>query len=595
LLIIALWYKSATAIYKEYRDVLQSILSKKNGQAKGKDEIPLIDLLKNSLLSWGSLKPNTLIRLFRSVVPYETDKLLSETEKLSAEVVAKKVLKFSRVIELSKSGKNDERIIAANNMTKYSIYKVEKPIVRLLHDENFDVKCEAIIATGKMKESELFYHLVNLFQKPEYKDIVSAAMIKIGEAIVPELDHNFQKTEYDVSAQLKTVELVEKIGGQRSIDFLIKNLNHHNKVVSDRIILALGNLNYRAERNDASIVWQKLENEIKNYVSITSAILNIGQIHANKNLYKALENEQAEKKGKIFSHLSVLYDSQAVKLIEENLEANDKDASGFALEVADMVLSEMHKPMLLPLFESQFNFEIVSKYMLYFPTEKMSVADQLADIINSEYWVTGFYTKCCAIKMLSEIKEVPSSGILIANMVHPNTMMWQLANFYLFQKNSELFHREVNQNFPKVNGLKEFSEKVESYVSGENRLVYDKLLDLRNLPLFDEVPEESLIELAASIIDLNLVKGEFFKTEPEQTDFYIIMAGEIIDDSTGLSLSKNNVICPFLAKNETAVQYRIVSDEAKLIIVKMHFITNLFAQNIDFAKELVSELAVEKI
>ena len=366
-------------------------------------------------------------------------------------------------------------------------------------------------------------------------------------------------------------------------------------MVSDRIINALGNLNYRAERSEASIVWQKLEKEIKNFVSISSAIINIGRVDDKSDLYRALDSEQDEKRKKIFSHLSVLYDPKAVKLIAENLETNDKNASGFALEIADMILSEMHKPMLLPLLESQFNFEIVNKYMLYFPTEKMNISTQLIDIINSEYWVTGFYTKCCAIKMLASLDDIQCNEVLIANMVHPNKMIWQLASFYLHKKNRNLFFKEVNQNFPKVNGLKEFSEKIESYENGGKRLVFDKLLDLSKLSLFTEIPEEDLIELSTFAIELDLLKGESFQTEPEQTDFYIVMSGEIVDDSTGLSLSQNNVICPYLAKNDAIVKLRVVSEEAKLIVVKMHFMTNLFGENMDFAGKLIKVLAVEKI
>ncbi len=593
LVIIVIWYRSAIAIYKEYRDVLQSILSKKGDEKIRTKDSELLQLLKESISDSNKYESERLICLFRQIIPYEVDKFISESEKLGDELVSKTAIKFSNVIELSKSENPEYRIIAASNMTKYSIYKVEKPIIRLLHDDNFRVKCEAVISSGKMKESELFYHLISLFQNPYYKDVVSAAMINIGEAIVPDLDHNFQKTEYDIAMQLRTVELVEKIGGEKSIDFLKKNINHHNKLVSDFIIKALGKLNFKARKNNASIIWQKLENEIKNYVSISSALLNIGKQNTKTRLYRALINEQVNKKKKIFSHLSVLYDPKAIRLIEESLELKDKNASGFALEVADMVLTDMHKPLLLPLLENQFNFEIVHNYMNFFPSEKLGIVEQLIDIINSEYWVTGFYTKCCAIEMLSLYKDNRINNILIANMVHPNKMIWQMAAYYLYHFDKELFFKEVNQNYPKVNGLKEFSEKIGEYNEGNKKLIYKKLTDLKDLKLFGKLSEEILIELAISAKELFFKKDDYFLPDLKSTDFYIISSGEIFDESSETILTTNLAFCPFLTSAREVVKFKMNSD-VTILKVKMHYITSFMNDHKEFAKEVVKAMSLKE-
>ncbi len=593
LVIIAIWYRSAIAIYKEYRDVLQSILMKKGKGKESSNDSELLHLLKQTNLDASDEKSKGLISCFRQVIPYEVDDYVSENKGVDGSA-ALQPIKFSKVIELSKSENSIERAVAAQNMPKYSIYKVEKPIIRLLHDEDFGVKCEAIVAAGKMRESDLFYHLINLFQNPVYTDIVSAAMIKIGEAIVPELDHNFQKTEYDSQMQLKTVELVEKIGGQKSIDFLKKNINHHNKIVGDRIIEALGKLNYRAGRNNASIVWQKLENEIKNYVSICSAIVNIGKQSIHEDLFRSLENEQLNKKRKIFSHLAVLYDPKAIRLIEENLEQNDKNSSGFALEVADMVLSEMHKPILLPLLESQYNFEIVNNYKPFFPTERLKLTEQLADIINSEYWVTGFYTKCCALEMLSSLRKDQINSILIANMVHPNEMVWQLAAYYLYQQNKELFYKEVNQNFPKVNGLMEFGEQIEDYLNGGKRLIFSKLMDLKKLSLFQNLSEEDLIELAGSVDELSFSKGESFSPNVGSKSFFIISSGEVFDETNQSVLTRNSIFCSLLVREDKMAKYRVDSQKATIVEIKMHHITGFLTGNIRFANDLVNGVITKK-
>jgi hypothetical protein len=478
-------------------------------------------------------------------------------------------------------------------MAKYSIYKVEKPITRLIHDEDFLVKCEAIIAAGRMREPELFYHLVRLFQNPTYKATVSASMINIGEAIIAELDHNFQKTEYDTVFQIEIVELIEKIGGSKSIDFFRKNINHHNKIVSDRVLMALGKMGYTVVRSEGVQVGQRLENEIKNYVFIASALLNISKLNASSDLYEALEYELKEKKEKIFSHLSVLYDSQSINLIAENFENNDKDANGFALEIANMVLSDMHKPIILPLLESKDATELISKYALYYPIEKLSLKGQLADIINAEYWVTGFYTKCCALKMLSDFDDNKLDSVLISNLVHPIKMIWQLAALILYKKDTALFFKEVNKNFPKVNGLKEFSDDIELYSSGSKVLIFNKLIRIKNLSVFSNVPVEQMIDMATLSSIINMRKDDTIEFDSLQTDFFILSRGKILEETSGKMLSKNAVLCPFFNSEGVKSNYKTISEYAIIVRIKLNFITSLFMQHEHFAQNLINRLLQE--
>lgn len=585
LAIIALWYKSAIELFKEYRKVLQKILEKKdNGQEKKTSAYA--DLISSAFKDENRKK--SLYRFFRLIFPYLTDKIAGE-ENIPAELSPNKTLKFSEIIEFSKSDEAIKRIVASINMTRYTIYKIEKPISRLLHDEEFLVKSEAIIATGKIKERDLFYHLIDLFQKPMFTDISSSAMVNIGQPIISELDHNFQKTEYDTKLQLSTVELINRIGGNEAIKFLSKNIKHHNKLVSDRVIKALGDLGYKADRTEESTVWQKIENEIKNYVFLASSLINLEDDNAESLLYKALVNEKEIKKQRIYSNLSILYDSHALKLIQENLNSGNKNSIGFALEVADTIISELHKPLLQPFFESIENEEVVEKFAPFFEQEKSDASVQIVDIINSEYWVTGYYTKCCAIKTLFELSGYQTDKILIANLVHPNKMIWQIASYILYNRNKELFFKEVNQNFPKVPGLLEFSEKIEKYVSGEYTLIHEKLLQLKNIELFNDIYEEELIELAESFEIIKLSKGQSLILDINKTEVFLVYSGEANYSSNNIKLSKSDIIIP-ITSQEDKLTITPDIEEVSIIKFELHFCTHLFSKNLAFAERLIEKI-----
>jgi len=590
LLVIIFWAKSAVEIYKEYRIELQGILSAKREEQKSIAVHPLLSTLNEMILSGNYTDLPSYIKFCRLVYPYECDKVIQQNKEVYTFLSLDKPLKFNDVIELSKSENPPDRIVAAKHLSDYSIYKIEKPLTRLLHDDNFDVRCEAVITSGRMKETDLFYHLVSLFQNPIYMNIVSAAMIHIGEAILSELDQNFQKTEYDIGFQLKIIELAEKIGGEKTIDFLKRNINHPNNAVSAQIIKSLGILEYKSNLSESIIVWQKIENEIKNFVYITSAIVNLKQSPDNEEIIAALEHEKIEKKKKIFSLLSVLYDSHAINLIAYNLESADKDAKGFALEIADIIFSEFHKPILSPLMESEFDEEIINKYKYHFPTDKLDVIEQLIDILNSEYWVTGLYIKSLAIKILSNFSDIRIMPILIGNMVHPHPMMRQLASYYLYKKDKNQFEKEVNKNFPKAPGLKNFASEINTFEIGTKSLIYGKLKKLKNLEIFSGVYEEELIEISTKSIEIIVESDNLLTIAGNSNEYIIPVEGELIEYQSNKKIRIGNIICPFLKPDEQTFNLIAISGRAVLLRINIYLVTNLMVNNKQFAQNFIFQI-----
>jgi len=587
LVVIILWTKSAIEIYKEYRNELELLLSNKKEILETNNLHPLLLALNEKIALRNHAELPSLIKLCRLIFPYQTDKIITENEEVSQLLGLKRTFKFNEIIELSKSENPEDRIFSARHLSNYSIYKIEKTLIRLLHDDNFEVKCEAIITAGRMKETDLYYHLVTLFQNPVFNSTVSAAMINIGDAILTEMDHDFQKTEYDIGFQIKIIELVEKIGGDKAIDFLKRNIKHPNNSVSEQIIKSLGILQYKSNRNESIIVWQKIENEIKNHVYLASAIINLSHSLPSDDILAALEREKIEKRRRVFSLLSVLYDPHAIRLISENLESSDKDAKGFALEIADIIFTEFHKPILLPLLESEHDNELISRYEQYFPSEKLATVEQLIDILNTELPVTGLYIKTIAVQLLSSINAQQILPILIGNMVHPHLMMRQLAAFCLYKKDKIIFEKEVSKNFPKAPGLKDFANEINVYVIGTKSLIFEKLKRLKNLKIFTHVTEEQIIELSTKANELILDKDSSVTFSGNINEFIIITEGELIETQTNKKIGVGDLFCPFLKPQELRATYKTLSERTVILKINIYLINNLLVGNKLFTKDII--------
>ena len=588
-IIIIFWSKTAIEIYKEYRVVLQNILAGKRDSGQVSDHHPIIRKILLKLKSGNFNHAKPIIKLSRLLIPFETEKALELNNEYLESGQAIPDLKYNTTIEMSKSDKESERIIAVKQMLKYSIYKVEKPITRLLHDNEFEVKCEAIITASKLKETEFYSNLITLFHNPEYKITVSDAIKYIGASILQELDQNFQKTEYDISNQLKTIELVEHFKGEEALQFLKRNIRHHNKFVSDRAIKALVKQNYTANTNESLLVWQKVENEIKNYVVVSRTLNNLKGRIDSPDLINALEFEKKEKKNKVFINLSVLYDPFAIKLIADSLESSDKNQHGFALEVADTIISDLHKPKMLPLIESDSDSEIIQRYMNYFPTEKLEVVEQLIDIINAEYWVIGLFAKATAIKLLLAYHDSRIHHVLMANAVHPRPIIWQLAIYNIHKKDKALFTSDIYLNSPKIAGLREFVADIESYEKGTKPLIYDRLISIKSLQLFNELAVDELIEIATNSKNQIIEKDRQIELNRKDRQYFLIISGRLQELSSNLSFENGDILCPFLMVDKEIEKY-VSNTEVNLIAIEMHLINNLVVKNYSFAEKLTNKL-----
>ncbi|RLD82744.1 MAG: hypothetical protein DRJ10_04730, partial [Bacteroidetes bacterium] len=230
LIIIAFWSKVAIEIYKEYKLILQKVLSGEN-KIDSANKIELIfDLLMNKINNSANETKNSFIKLFGAIFPFKLANIIeNETQEVSQSKY--KPYKLKELVEFSKSDLPYERSIAADGFSEHPTYKVERLLTNLLKDENYDVRCAAIISVGKMKATELYPYLLNNFRTSEYRDIVASAMINIGPGILYELNQYFRKIEYEPALQLKTIEIFEKIAGDKVVEILRSKINYPNKMV----------------------------------------------------------------------------------------------------------------------------------------------------------------------------------------------------------------------------------------------------------------------------------------------------------------------------------------------------------------------------
>lgn len=565
------WIRVALKTFKEYKIKIQSVLEK----TEEKQTISNLERLK--------IYMDTLVNTdfgFKSFVNllFGKNKTHQETTKY----------KLSELVKFANSENPEQRKLAAVKLSRFSIYKTEKLYVKLLNDEDFNVRSQAIMAVGENKHKELFDNLLYNFKLKAYRDVVFQSIEKIGDPILPDLIRLFSTFDYDYSIQIQIIEKVEKSGSEKAIEFLRKLIYHHNRLIKDRAFHALGALNYTVNKQETLKANELLEEKINSYVYLAASILDMEKSDDSEKyrmIIEALDDKKFRQKEVVYVILSVLYDTKAINLIKENIENGNENAKGFALEVADTIIPEVSKKLLLPFFESETNQEIVRKYRFDYPQEKFSLSKRLMDIVNSDISITGSFVKVEALAKLADFQDNEIETILKANIMHPIEYVREVAAVVLNQKNSKLFEETININKFNKRFLISLAEKIKVTNQTGNMMIFEKIDLLKTIPNFEKMNFPDLFSIASESREIIIRENENITIDSSRhKKSYIVMSGRLKNKNQ--FFEAGDVLSSFLISGEQKIELT-AEEQTMFLTVPFYNLNSLFLKNYDFIKDII--------
>ncbi len=547
IVVLGLWIWVAFKMYDEYRKMIKTKLSElKSSEPEERDSI--VALYGKILSDSNSEQFQRNYEVMEKAEPGMVEKILEATYYLAAPPVKEAILNkirekqlvatlpfLSRIknkselpemnilieetiislktaedytFELMKelAGSNDagERLRAARLLGSSGRYATFRLLVNLLKDPDPEIVKAAILSCGKIKRFELWPYIIERLIVPEFSNSAAIAIKKIGEPILADVDRLFEKISGHKAAQLKIITIYESIGSPRAIKFLRDKINHPDKDIRYRVLLALSNIEYHASALEISFIKDTIEESAENIVWILASLNDLAGAKNAGDLQLALLQELEEKKEHVFLLLSLLYDSKTIRHIRENIESKDINAKIYALEIGDMMISDEIKELFFPIFEDLPVHERLSRFSLRFPQEKMNLEERLHDIVNKSYSYSNRWTKACAISALSV--EIPDDNLteelLAANLVNSDPLLSELAAWGLFNRNRGYYFDTLimfdKKDREKITGI---VEKIKSFERKSDKLLFQKVVLLKNTELFSTLPENEITHLLLNLED----------------------------------------------------------------------------------------------
>lgn len=566
--VLLVWYWVTSRMHRGYKETLQSSLIKSKSETEknivkeytmdsvlssevnGNIEEKVIYGLKLMEKLEPALFETSVIRLadsdLRKVKQFAKDKI-SElgigqdigneirglAQQAAGEAEDSDLLSISveRLMKLSKSVKQSDRMLAAKLLRKMVSQKTIFILLELLRDGDPKVREEALLTARKVKRPETWNVLIELLSSPSYAHQAASALKEAGEAALETLESAFHKSGQRDLVMLKIVQIMGHIGGPKGTALLWEKADYPDKRIVKQILYSLRYMTYQAEGREATIVKDLLDIEMSKTLWNLAALEELPDVDHFKFLREALKEEVRDNYDQITLLLSLIYDPNSIQLVKENIESDSTDGTAYALELLDLFLDPDLKPKLIPLLDDDTTREKLEKLQIHFPRESYNPVQVINYILNRDFNFNNRWTKLCAVHAIAYMQDFRVSRGLIAQMFNQDKLLQETAAWVIYNKDKAMYET-IAERLP-------FKDKKFLDSSIENNQLLDGLEDgfflgiemvmfIKQLKIFKDIEGNMLSDLADKIVPVTLHAEDHMVFDNNEPNPILIVAhGEI--------------------------------------------------------------------
>ena len=610
-IILAVWIKVSLNMYHQYRLSLSRILkSNDKNSIKSSSHKSIVSTLSKIVEENKETNLSLILNIIINVEPQKmsrflhqllTSPLLVNKEKILGQIKSRRLLSAEQIIRsqlvsnpdipnkeqlestlahlleakktdietlitLSNSRESQQRTLAANLLAYSGSYKIHKILQVLLQDEDSETRNAALISSGFVGRRELWPYIIQNLFHPDYSNQAIAAIKMIGEPILSELDHYFDKSTTTKDVKLKIIAIWASTRSERGLNLLRSRIHYPDETIRYHVFRALSKFEYHAKSMEISMIRETIDEEISITVWVMAAMLDIQK---NKNmslLEHALHFELQQKKENIFLLLSMLYDSKTIKYIQESFLTGTHESIVYATEMLDLTVSTEIKEIFLPLLEDLSIEDSLRIFNEKYPQQRMTVFERIKDIINKDYLKISRWTKACAILYLKDYQD--NEMILLSNSLNPDPFIMQNSVKILQARNSERFKAVFGKlDKEKINFINKYAIHQNDDLSVFSLI--EKVNLIKHNRLFSSFSYPDLARIVEHSFEIVLRAGEEINpNEKVQNSILFILSG-------GITLYSKNHLSNRLKENE--FYWGIVNEGNDIIRLKSDRTTTLLS------------------
>lgn len=630
--VLVVWYWLTNKMYKGYRDTLQSSLqkSRKVVEQHEQKEYTLDRVLEKEIQSTAEdkviyglklmekLEPalfeNAVIQLvnsdLRRVKKFAEERAqaigagqdapetrgLAELARGGAEDSDLLSISADKLMKLSKSVKQSDRILAAKLLRKLISQKTIFILLELMRDPDTKVRNEALLTCRRVKRSETWPVLIDLLSSPSYSHQAVSALKEAGKPALQVLEAAFHKSGQSDTVMLKIIQIIGHIGGPEGIALLWKKVDYPDKRIVKQILYSLRFIDYRAKGREASAVKDLLDTEMGKALWNLTALDELPDEPHFAYLRQAIREEILENYDQITLLLSLLYDPTSVQLVRENILAGTPDSIQYALELLDLFVDADLKPKLVPLLDDSRVSEKLEKLQTYFPRESYNPVQVINYVLNRDFNYNNRWSKVCAVHAAAYVPNFRVSRGLISQMFNSDELLQETAAWVIYNKDKAAYDT-ITERLPlKDKRYLDTAIRNNQLLDGLDDgffLHIEMVLFMKELPVFKGISGNLLSALADKItpLDVNVRDRVNF---PDENPILICAHGQVTlkneNEEIG-TLKKGDVIGDLFQEGPSVKVTGLTAVERSVVFkITLHDFYFVMANHHELAQGLIKNI-----
>lgn len=434
----------------------------------------------------------------------------------------------SDLTKLLKSENREDRKYLADFLATKSNDHGSSLIIELLNDLDDNVKSAAIKSAATAKIKETYPILIENLKSPKFADKAVNAFVEIGEEAFPNLDSAFYKSGQNIKIMMKILQIYGKIGGKKAMELLWDKIDFPDKKIIGEVLHSLGECDFLADESQVRRIKFAIESDLANIAWNLKALESIPEGIGTELLIEALTYDIKTSVKHIFMLLTMLYETNSIQLVQENLFGKTGEGLTYAIELLDVFLSDDLKEKIIFMLDDVLESKELNKLQNYYPQNDLKFAETLRMLINRDYNLNNRWTKACAVHYIGDNLLTGYEMDLIANLFNPDGLIRETAAWSIYQLDPNIFRFHINRL--DLVSRKELEAMIGDSLQGQKKRIlrYDKVWLLANMAIFKTIPHFVLSNVVEMTQDLYLKAGDEVNLKKDMMAFgFILYNGEL--------------------------------------------------------------------
>jgi AAA family ATP:ADP antiporter len=410
------------------------------------------------------------------------------------------------LLRLENSPLAGDRVFTADVLNDVGITSFYRPLLRLLRDDRHEVRLAALNAASRVRNPRLWPLMIQNLSEAQFSPYAAAALARAGEVALKPMREVLNSDRHPREIKMRAASICGRIAGAAAIIELVAQLDEPDRGIRRAVLTALHHCGYTATGVQVVDVRRMLRQEVADLAWSLSIALDMEGSPACDLVARALKYEMTLTRHRCFLYLSFLYDAKTVLRAEENLAHSRSTQRAYALEALEETISRDLSRLVFPIFEWSRPADCYIALSESFPQVRGSREVRLRELLNeSSRWVSP-WARASAIHALSEL-GVADQEIIQAALESPDSVV---------QGAAILASRRSGNGNTEEKGV------------GEMLLTIERVLVLKSVTLFDDVPEEVLAALSAEMEEVEVAADvAVYEKGGSGRTMYIIVSGSV--------------------------------------------------------------------